>query len=112
MEILLERALDECHEALKREPDSAASLDSLALVELRLGQIDQAIADYSRAIVENKRAASYMGRALAYGRKGNEALAAADLKQALQLDPDEQTRFAEFGLPFEKAAAASKVSVN
>lgn len=104
--ILLDLALEECHEALRREPESGAYLDSLALVQLRLGHIDDAIADYTRAIARNTGAASYMGRALAYAQKGNEALASADRKQALQLDPDEETRFAEFGLAFAKAGAS------
>jgi len=101
--ILLEEALDECHEALKREPNAGAYLDSLALVELRLGQIDQAIADYTLALTKNGGAASYMGRALAYARKGDGARSAADLAQALALDPDEQMRFAEFGLKLDDA---------
>lgn len=103
--VLLELALDECHDALKREPDAPAYLDSLALVELRLGKLDDAIADYTRAIAKNSGAASYMGRALADARKGNEALANADLRHALQLDPDAQTRFAEFGLTLTNAEA-------
>ncbi len=100
--ILLDVARAECQEALRREPDSTAYLDSMALVELRLGEVDQAIADYTRAIAKSSAASSYMGRALAYARKGEQALANADLKHALQLDPDEETRFTEFGLPFGK----------
>jgi tetratricopeptide (TPR) repeat protein len=107
--ILLESALEDCREALKREPDAGAYLDSLALVELRLGNLDAAIADYTRAISKNTGAASYMGRALAYARKGAKALSTADLRQALQLDPDEQTRFAEFGLKLDQSPPAGAV---
>lgn len=114
--ILLDLALDECHEALKREPDDGSYLDSVALVELRLGRVDQAIADYTQAIAKKGGAASYMGRALAYARKGNAELSASDLKHALQLDPNEQTRFAEFGLHFDQSrggpAAAKNGSTN
>lgn len=104
--ILLDEALDECHEALKREPNAGAYLDSLALVELRLGQTEQAISDYTRAIAKDAGAASYMGRALAYARRGDQARSASDLAQALKLDPDEQTRFAEFGLKLDGAPRA------
>ena len=97
--ILLEVALDECREALKREPDTGSFLDSLALVELRLGSTDAAIADYTRAISKGTQS-SFMGRALAYSRKGDKGRASADLAQALQFDPNAQVRFAEFGLTF------------
>jgi tetratricopeptide (TPR) repeat protein len=102
--ILLDSALEDCREALKREQDTGAYLDSLALVELRLGSVDAAIADYSRAISRNI-PASYMGRALAFARKGDKVRAAADLAQALRLDPDAQTRFEEFGLKMDQSGA-------
>ena len=105
--ILLETAFDDCHEALKREPDEGAYLDSLALVELRLGNTDAAIADYTRAISKSSGAASFMGRALAYSRKGDRSRAVADLSKAVQLDPDSETRFAEFGLKLDDATLAS-----
>jgi tetratricopeptide (TPR) repeat protein len=105
--ILLDAALEECHAALQRDPGSGAYLDSLALVELRLGHVDQAIADYTQAIAKSTGAASYMGRALAYSQKGDEASAKSDRRQALQLDPDEETRFAEFGLPFGKSSGGA-----
>ena len=96
--ILLEKALEDCKEALKREPGNASFIDSLALVELRLGRLDEAITDYGRAIALKSGAASFMGRAIAYARKGDPARAEADRAQALRINPDEQTRFEEFGL--------------
>jgi tetratricopeptide (TPR) repeat protein len=105
--ILLEEALEDCHEALKRAPGTGGYIDSLALVELRLGKIDEAIADYGRAIAKGSGAASYMGRALAYARKGDKSRADADLAQALKLDSDEQTRFEEFGLKMDGPSPAA-----
>lgn len=107
--VLLGSALSDCREALKREPDQGAYLDSQALVELRMGNIDAAIADYSRAIAKNT-SASFMGRAIAYARKGDKIHAAADLAEALKYDPDARTRFEEYGLPFDEPAAKPATS--
>jgi tetratricopeptide (TPR) repeat protein len=103
--ILLQEALNDCREALKRAPNTGGYLDSLALVELRMGKIDEAIADYGRAIANKAGSASYMGRALAYSRKGDRARANADLAQALKLDPNEQARFEGFGLRLQESSA-------
>jgi Flp pilus assembly protein TadD len=53
---------------------------------------------YDRAIAKKIGSASYMGRAIAYSRKGDRARADADRAEAIRLDPDAETRFAEFGL--------------
>jgi Tfp pilus assembly protein PilF len=45
--------------------------------------------------------ASYMGRAIAYSRKGDKEHSTADATQALRVDPDAQTRFAEYGLKLD-----------
>jgi tetratricopeptide (TPR) repeat protein len=96
--ILLEAALQDCQEAVRLDPNSGAATDSLAFVQLRLGKIDEAIALYDRAIAKKIGSASYMGRAIAYSRKGDRARADADRAEAIRLDPDAETRFAEFGL--------------
>lgn len=105
--ILLDGALEDCHQALKRQPQTGGYIDSLAFVELRLGRIDDAIADYDRAIANKSGAASYMGRAIAYARKGDKVHADADRAQALKLDPNEQTRFEEFGLELDEGSTAT-----
>jgi tetratricopeptide (TPR) repeat protein len=105
--ILLQEALEDCHEALKRAPDTGGYIDSLALVELRLGKFDDAIADYDRAIAKGSGAASFMGRALAYARKGDKPRADADLTKALKLDSNAQTRFEEFGLTMKQSSPAA-----
>lgn len=109
--ILLDEALEDCHQALKLAPDTGGYIDSLALVELRLGRVDEAIADYERAIAKKTGAASYMGQAIAYARKGDKAHADVDLAQALKIDSNEQTRFEEFGLKLDgPSPAASKAA--
>jgi tetratricopeptide (TPR) repeat protein len=96
--ILLDLALEECREALKVAPERAVGLDSTALVLLRLGRLDEAIAHYDKAIAAMTFPAPYFGRALAYARKGDRQRSEADRQQALALDPDIEAQFARFGL--------------
>jgi len=96
--ILLETALADCQEALRLKPDAGAYLDSLGMVLLRLGKFDEALAAYDKAVAKDTGSASLMGRALVYTRKGDKARAETDRAKAIKLDPDAETRFAEFGL--------------
>lgn len=98
--ILLDVALHDCQEALRLKPDSAAAVDSLAFVNLRLGKYEEAISLYNQAIAKRTGAASYMGRAIAYARKGEPALAQADRTKALKQDPDAEEQFLEYGLKY------------
>jgi tetratricopeptide (TPR) repeat protein len=104
--ILLEDALKDCEQALKLNSDSGQAIDSLAFVKLRTGKLNDAITLYDQAIAKDTGAASYMGRAIAYARKGDNRHAEADREEALKLDPDAVTRFAEYGLKFDDKAAS------
>jgi tetratricopeptide (TPR) repeat protein len=106
-DILLDSAIGDCREAVKLAPGDATYKDSLGMVLLRLGRTDEAVAAYSEAIEKGHPAASYMGRALAYLKKGDSAHANADRAQALKRDPNIESRFAEYGLDFT-APAGSK----
>jgi Flp pilus assembly protein TadD len=50
--VALESALADCNAALTKAPDMAGYLDSRGLVLLRLGRIDDAIADYDQALAK------------------------------------------------------------
>ncbi|MET0373774.1 MAG: tetratricopeptide repeat protein, partial [Rhizorhabdus sp.] len=50
--VALESALADCNVALAKEPDDVQFLDSRGLVLLRLGRLDDAIADYDRALAK------------------------------------------------------------
>jgi tetratricopeptide (TPR) repeat protein len=108
--ILLDEALEDCHQALKLAPDIGGYIDSLAFVELRLGKVDEAIADYDRAIAKKSGAASYMGRAIAYAWKGDKTHADVDLAQALKMDSNEQRRFEEFGLKLDRPSQSVRTA--
>ena len=71
---------------MKLRPDTAAFLDSRALVQLRRGDYDKAIADYDRALgLGSKDAWSYYGRGVAKLRKGLTAAGKADIAAATAL---------------------------
>jgi tetratricopeptide (TPR) repeat protein len=96
--ILLESALLDCKEALRLAPSDHMAGDSLGLVLLRLGKLDEAIDQYTRAIAGMGAAASYMGRAIAFARKGDKARAEADRAKALELEPEAEAQFASYGV--------------
>jgi tetratricopeptide (TPR) repeat protein len=93
-------AAEECREAVKLAPDDATYSDSLGMALLRLGDVDEALKAYSDAIEKAHLAASYMGRAFVYLKKGDSANASADRAEALKRDPDIESRFAGYGLQF------------
>lgn len=96
--VALERAKSECEKAIAMAPDNAAAIDSLAMVELKLGNVDAAIADYDRALLrEPIQAASLLGRSLAWLKKGNQARADADKRDALKAAPTIVDRFRGYG---------------
>ncbi len=99
--MMLESALADCREALKLKSDNGAILDSLGLVLLRLGRLDEALAAYDQAIAKRSIADSFMGRAIVRARKGDVARANADRAEALSRDADIEGRFAEYGVRLE-----------
>jgi tetratricopeptide (TPR) repeat protein len=100
--IMLESALKDCRDALKQKPDEGAYLDSLGMVLLKLGKFDDALSAYDRAIAHKSGAASLMGRAIAYARKGDRSHAKADADAAVKLWPAAEGVFArDYGLKLE-----------
>lgn len=98
---MLESALDDCRESLKLKPEDGGTLDSLGLVLLKLGRVDDALGVYNQAIAKRSSASSLLGRALVYQAKGNSGLAEADRKAALKLDSEIEESFAEYGLKLD-----------
>lgn len=110
--IMLESALKNCQQALKLSPDTGQYLDSLGMAFLRLGRLDEALAAYNQAIEKGHLAASYMGRAVTYARKGETARAQADFAEAKKLDTTIDDRFAEYGLKFDHAPVDAKAAAS
>lgn len=119
----LHQALDDCTRALDltpsfwaltgshiglqvpRDPDI---LDSRGLVYLRLGRLDDAIADYDAALRHDpKMPTSLYGRGIAELRLGKIARGDADLAAATKLDAGIADKFEHMGLSPPKEPAAS-----
>lgn len=85
----LEAALADCNRALQQEPRNAATLDSRALVRLRMGQLDAAIADATAAIeISPQHPAALYVRGIARLRRGDMAGGEQDLDAARRLTFD------------------------
>ena len=84
----LDAALSDCNTAVKLKPDSPRFLDTRALVFLRLGNNDKAIADYDLALTSDPKSAwSHYGRGIARTRKGLTSEGQADMAEAVKLSP-------------------------
>ena len=105
--ILLDGALKDCDDAVRLDPADEAAMESRGFVLLRLGKFDDAIESYTKAIAKKPTAASYMGRALAYSRKGDKIHSDQDRAKALNLDSDAQMHFAEYDLKLDDVPSAA-----
>jgi len=104
--VMLESAVQDCRDALKPDPGNSQYQDSLGMALLKLGKLDEALEAYNRAIADNRRAASLMGRAFVYWRKGDRERAAEDAAAARKISPKIDEAFAAYGLKFDEPAAA------
>lgn len=96
---LLDDALKDCRRALRRDGSNAAYLDSLGMVELRLGHYAESIKAYEQSLAQMPHSAwSRYGLGLAKMRSGQADAGKADLVAAHALDPHIETLAAKFGL--------------
>ncbi|HET6805286.1 MAG TPA: aspartyl protease family protein [Frateuria sp.] len=96
---MLEGALKDCRKAIKRDGKEPAYLDSLGLVQLRLGHYAEAIDAYRQAIAQRPDSAwTRYGLGLAKIRAGQAEAGEVDLAAARRLDPQIETRAARYGL--------------
>jgi tetratricopeptide (TPR) repeat protein len=81
-------AIDLLSDLLAHNPDNATDYNNRGLVYFQCGQLDQAIADYNRALELNPNLASvYNNRANYYAAQGDLLKAIADYEMALDLNP-------------------------
>ncbi len=96
---MLDDALKDCRKAIKRDGENPAYLDSLGLVELRLGHYPESIKAYEQAVAQRPRSAwSRYGLGLAKIRSGQTDAGHADLVSARALNPEIETRATKYGL--------------
>ena len=96
---MLDDALKDCRKAIKRDGEQPAYLDSLGLVQLRLGHYPESIKAYEQAAAQMPHNAwSRYGLGLAKIRSGQSDAGNADLVAARALDSKIDTRAAKYGL--------------
>jgi Tfp pilus assembly protein PilF len=93
-------ALADCNEALRLSPNNnVGALSARGFVYLRLGRLDDAIADYDTGIkIYPKHPHVLYGRGLAKLRKGDRAGGDADIAAAKAIWADVASFFAKYGL--------------
>ncbi len=102
----LEKALADCDAAVRKDPVSQM-LQTRALVLLRLGRHDEAIAQYTAALKAQPRDASALyGRGLAELKKGQKTESDADLAAATAITPTVGAQYKQWGLAPETPAPA------
>jgi predicted aspartyl protease len=108
--VALDSAVQFCRDAVTQSNRNPGIVDSLGMALLQSGKLDEALAAYNEAIDKGHRAESYMGRAIVHARKGEAALAQADLAEAKQRNPGIEAEFAGYGLKLEilRAGGAAK----
>lgn len=85
----LAKAEADCAEAVKLRPRAPAFWDSYALVALRTGRLDDALARYDHALaLAPKLAPSLYGRGITKVRHGDQVGGAADIAAAKAIDPE------------------------
>ena len=95
----LDGALHDCKDAIKRDGDRAAYLDSLGMVYLRMGKDAESIKAYRQALAQSPHAAwSHYGLGLAELHSGQTAAGNAELAIARSLDKQIDAQAAKFGL--------------
>jgi tetratricopeptide (TPR) repeat protein/predicted aspartyl protease len=103
--IELEKALDDCSDALDSNRRNPAYLDSRGWVYLRLGAYRKALSDFDRSIeVRPESAWTLYGRALTKTRLGQAAQGEADLAAARKVQHDIDQQVARVGLPTMEGA--------
>jgi tetratricopeptide (TPR) repeat protein len=96
---MLDDALKDCRKAIKRDGENPAYLDSLGMVQLRLGNYPESIKAYEQAIAQMPRSAwSHYGLGLAKIRNGQTDAGHADLAAARAIDPNIEARVNKYGL--------------
>jgi tetratricopeptide (TPR) repeat protein len=95
----LDQGMSDCNKAIRVTADNPVTLESRALVRLRMDDFDHAIADYSAALKLRPRSAvALYGRGLAETHKQKTAAAEGDIAAATALAPHIAEEFKKRGV--------------
>jgi len=104
----LDRKISGCTQIIERGKRESKSTRAIAYTNRGgayyvKGEVDRAIADYTKAIaLDPNDATAYNNRGLAYGRKGEYDRAVADYAKALALDPNVALAYTNRGVSYDK----------
>lgn len=94
-------AIDILSQLIQSNPTSASDYNNRGLIYFQSGQLDQAIADYNRALVLNPNLASaYNNRANYYAARGKLKSALINYDKAIDLNPLHQRAWINRGITF------------
>jgi tetratricopeptide (TPR) repeat protein/predicted aspartyl protease len=100
LNIELDKAFDDCDEAVDADSKNPNYAGTRAWAYLRLGKWAKAVADFDRALAGRPNAPWWLyGRGLAHLNLGQAALGQADLAEARQAQPDVDAAIKREGLP-------------
>jgi tetratricopeptide (TPR) repeat protein len=95
----MDQALEDCNKALALNPKDYGTMDSLALVHLKLGKWDACVTDASGALEHSHLPSSFYMRGYCKQQMGDHAGAANDIEAAKTLDPGIAELLAKDGVP-------------
>jgi predicted aspartyl protease/Tfp pilus assembly protein PilF len=102
----LDKALDDCDNAIDLDEKAGSFLDSRGWVRLRLGQWAKAKSDFDKALAKDANiTAALYGRSIVQARLGNAAASQADLAAARKLRPDIEEHMRMLGLSADQLGA-------
>jgi lipoprotein NlpI len=82
-------ALSDCNQSLSLEPSNPQILDSRGFRYLKIGNLDNAIADFEAALrLDSQLASSLYGRGIAKRKKGDSMGSNADIAAAKSIQPN------------------------
>jgi len=95
----LDQGMSDCNKAIRMTDNNPVTLESRALVRLRMGDFDHAISDYSAALkLQPRSAVALYGRGLAETHKHQTAAADGDIAAATALAPHISEEFKKRGV--------------
>jgi tetratricopeptide (TPR) repeat protein len=95
----LRRALADCNEVLRLNPNNFYVFDARGFTYLKLGEFGRSIADYDAILkFDPKRAASLYGRGVAKRNIGDSAGSDVDIGAAKTIEPEIAEQFARYGV--------------
>jgi tetratricopeptide (TPR) repeat protein/transglutaminase-like putative cysteine protease len=104
-DVLLESALEDCRHAIRLDSRYPDVNESLGLVLLKLGKLQEALSALNTAVERQSGAETYLIRAIVRSRLGDHSGAHADATEARRRRADVDDRVAEYGLKFAEAPA-------